>query len=53
MDKAMVIAMNIIKIHDLLYGSFLHYFYHGNSYAPINVSPDYPPHGEGWGFGGD
>ena len=22
-------------------------------YAPINISPDYPPHGEGWGFGGD
>ena len=22
-------------------------------YAPINVSPDYPPHGEGWAFGGD
>ena len=21
--------------------------------APINVSSDYPPHGEGWGFGGD
>ena len=22
-------------------------------YAPINVSTDYPPHGEGWGFEGD
>ena len=21
--------------------------------APINVSTDYPPHGEGWGFEGD
>ena len=24
----------------------------GNN-APVNVSTDYPPHGEGWGFEGD
>ena len=24
-----------------------------SNYAPINVSTNYPPYGEGWGFEGD